>query len=418
MKARSAISISVLLGTDHHPFSRLVTWADTWAAAHPADSVTVQYGHSFAPSVAVGHSFLSPRDLDEVVGSSDIVITHGGPASISSARAAGHLPLVLARDPRLGEHVDDHQQRFARWSGERSLINCVDSVPELDRRVDELQNLDGTRIGSPAQNTVSDDAVGRIPRLLAKARAAADWSSPGAPVALHVTGLPPSAFGPQLSALKAADGVLVLGDVGSVWEEGIVADSLCSCGVSFSECDFWIRTGETAFGGWDKVDLDRVNGLRKSLQTTRNLALSALPFQTPALRRKISAYTGYYQAMYQAARDITGARMLVCLDRDSALAIALSHNREIDVRMLRVTANGRESGTDAGTPRNGEKGPLFASLDPEAARMRHIPHGTVTYSEFVDGKTGGMRIDSSTSDVTSASTVPQSQHLLLRRASR
>ncbi|MGX9901874.1 glycosyltransferase [Arthrobacter sp. SA17] len=131
-------SISVLVGTDHHEFSRLVDWADGWAAEHPQDKVTVQFGHSRAPASAEGHSFMSPAALAELMAASDIVVAHGGPATISGARAAGHVPLVLPRDPALGEHVDDHQQRFASWSAQRSLVTKVVSVPELQERVSAL----------------------------------------------------------------------------------------------------------------------------------------------------------------------------------------------------------------------------------------------------------------------------------------
>nr|WP_246290489.1 glycosyltransferase [Nocardioides marinus] len=50
---------------------------------------------------------------------------------IMEARALGHLPLVVPRDPRLGEHVDDHQQRFARRAAEAGLVQAVGSVEEL-----------------------------------------------------------------------------------------------------------------------------------------------------------------------------------------------------------------------------------------------------------------------------------------------
>jgi UDP-N-acetylglucosamine transferase subunit ALG13 len=43
----------------------------------------------------------------------DAIVCHGGPATIVEARDAGHLPIVVPRRASLGEHVDDHQVRFA-----------------------------------------------------------------------------------------------------------------------------------------------------------------------------------------------------------------------------------------------------------------------------------------------------------------
>ena len=51
----------VLLGTDVHPFDRLVTWADTWATQHPADEVVVQHGYTDPPRVATAVRLLPPR---------------------------------------------------------------------------------------------------------------------------------------------------------------------------------------------------------------------------------------------------------------------------------------------------------------------------------------------------------------------
>src|SRR5207342_3032116 len=101
--------VLVQVGTDHHPFDRLVAWADTWAGAHPDVEVLVQHGRSRAPDVASGSAFLDRDTLTGLLESADVVVSHGGPATISEARAAGHRPVVVPRDPGRGEHVDDHQ---------------------------------------------------------------------------------------------------------------------------------------------------------------------------------------------------------------------------------------------------------------------------------------------------------------------
>lgn len=419
MNARGAKLITVLVGTDHHPFARLIAWADGWAGENPQDTVTVQYGHSAAPSVAVGSSFFSPGLLDGLMGTSDIVIMHGGPASISGARAAGHLPLVLPRDPQFGEHVDDHQQRFARWSDHKSLVTAVESINDLDTRVRALvEDEVGTRICAAQGSSEVDDAARQLPEFLAKTRSTADRSSPGAPVVVHISGLSASAIEPQMSALSSADGVIVLGEIDSLWEHGIGADSPCSCGLPFSNCDFWIQTGKAAFGGWDTVDVDKLAHLRKSIRSAGIPALSSLPFQTRALRRQLAAHAYYYQAIYQAARDISGARALVCFDRDPMLAIALSHNREIDVRLLSVNGKDLRYQTRHGSGEIRGRGWLNSLVDAQAARMRHVPRVSVAYGDFLAGgatTAGNIRGQTNFPDLWTATSVPKTQHLMLNR---
>ena len=44
----------------------------------------------------------------------DIIITHGGPATFMSAITNGKKPIVVPRQEKFGEHVNDHQVDFAR----------------------------------------------------------------------------------------------------------------------------------------------------------------------------------------------------------------------------------------------------------------------------------------------------------------
>lgn len=131
----------------------------------------VQFGHSLPARIATGRAFLPPADLAELMRSSDIVISHGGPATISEARMAGHVPLVLPRDPRLNEHIDDHQLRFARWSGEHNLVSSIGSVQDLQARVASLvESTAGTRGEGTASASPTEDTSRRLSLLLDQQR--------------------------------------------------------------------------------------------------------------------------------------------------------------------------------------------------------------------------------------------------------
>jgi UDP-N-acetylglucosamine transferase subunit ALG13 len=116
------VSIFVTVGTDHHPFDRLVRWADELALAHPDATVTVQFGTSTAPRVAEGVSAVPHEDMLRRMGAASVVVAQGGPGGIMDSRVSGRLPIVVPRDPSLGEHVDDHQQRFSQHMRDRGRI--------------------------------------------------------------------------------------------------------------------------------------------------------------------------------------------------------------------------------------------------------------------------------------------------------
>lgn len=107
--------VFVSVGTDYHSFDRLIDWMDRWYAEQDAEiSCFVQHGQSRAPARCDGSAFLSNELLHEQIAKAAVVVCHGGPATIAETRSAGKLPICVPRDPERGEHVDGHQQRFAR----------------------------------------------------------------------------------------------------------------------------------------------------------------------------------------------------------------------------------------------------------------------------------------------------------------
>jgi UDP-N-acetylglucosamine transferase subunit ALG13 len=120
-----------LLGTDHHPFTRLVSWCDDLATANPDVEVFVQHGSTDPPTVATGKDFLDKQSLSDSLQRAHVAICHGGPGLISDVRSAGLHPLVVARDPTLGEHVDGHQMRFVARIAASGIVRSIASYEEL-----------------------------------------------------------------------------------------------------------------------------------------------------------------------------------------------------------------------------------------------------------------------------------------------
>lgn len=115
--------ILAVVGTDHHRFDRLIDWLDAWLAIQdvPVRAV-VQHGSSVAPRLAEGHALIPHADVQQLMRDATVVISHGGPATITEIRRLGKLPIVVPRDPARGEHVDGHQQRFTRRLGQMDRV--------------------------------------------------------------------------------------------------------------------------------------------------------------------------------------------------------------------------------------------------------------------------------------------------------
>lgn len=138
MPAQSLL-VLVMVGTDHHPFNRLIEWTDEWLRDRPDERIQMitQYGHTHAPRLAEGRDFVSRTELDDLLTRATVVVCHGGPSTIIETRRRGLMPIVLARSASLNEHVDDHQKRFAKLMSDRGLIRLVRDRALLHTAIDE-----------------------------------------------------------------------------------------------------------------------------------------------------------------------------------------------------------------------------------------------------------------------------------------
>ncbi len=128
--------VVVSVGTDKHPFDRLIGWVDEWASAHPDVGVFVQYGNSSTPSHAAGTDLIPHEELLAMIAQATVVISHGGPSTVMDVRSKGCMPIVIGRNPEFGEHVDEHQMRFADHLGRHEMAICVSDQSALHQQID------------------------------------------------------------------------------------------------------------------------------------------------------------------------------------------------------------------------------------------------------------------------------------------
>ncbi|WP_045745537.1 MULTISPECIES: sulfotransferase [Actinoplanes] len=133
-------------------------------------------------------------------------------------------------------------------------------------------------------------------------------------------------------------GMCALGEVVHLWQRDIRDDERCGCGERFSGCDFWRKIGERAFGGWDKVDVDRVHALRDAVERTRHIPRLAT---TTAPGSAVTEYASYYARVYAAAAEVSGAPVVIDSSKHSALAHVLRWAPDIDLRVVHMVRDAR-----------------------------------------------------------------------------
>jgi UDP-N-acetylglucosamine transferase subunit ALG13 len=161
----STPGIFLTVGTDHHPFDRLVGWLDAWLQeAEGRVSCIAQIGPSRAPINAHWTRYLTQDDVRSLMNQASVVVTHAGAASVLMARDAGHGPVVVPRRKEFGEAVDNHQLRFSRWLDSKGFAYVAEEEQSWRNAIERVLGNQG--VGSPRVADPSRESVIRFGKLV------------------------------------------------------------------------------------------------------------------------------------------------------------------------------------------------------------------------------------------------------------
>jgi UDP-N-acetylglucosamine transferase subunit ALG13 len=157
--------VFLTVGTDHHPFDRVVHWLDAWLESGAEDRVRclVQHGASRPSALAPSREFLTYDEMDEAIQDAAVIVSHGGPGTIMMAAEAGKVPIVVPRVRALREHVDDHQVLFAERLRAERTIALADSESKFRQFVDRAL---ANPLARPQRASSTADAVRRFEEVV------------------------------------------------------------------------------------------------------------------------------------------------------------------------------------------------------------------------------------------------------------
>lgn len=118
--------ILISLGTHQQPFSRALDLVEPLSDGD--EPLVIQHG-STPPRPEMKNvtwvEYMPFEDLASTMTEATSVVCHGGVGTIMTALQRGHTPVVVPRQSRYGEHVDNHQLDIATRFAERGLVRCV-----------------------------------------------------------------------------------------------------------------------------------------------------------------------------------------------------------------------------------------------------------------------------------------------------
>ena len=136
--------IFVTVGTHEQPFNRLIKKVDELKRDGVIqEDVIMQTGFStYEPKYCEWSKLIPYQQMIKNVEDARIVITHGGPASFIMPLQIGKVPIVVPRQHKFDEHVNDHQVEFARNVAERmGTIIPVEDIGKLEEIIMDYDQI-------------------------------------------------------------------------------------------------------------------------------------------------------------------------------------------------------------------------------------------------------------------------------------
>ncbi|MDF7639825.1 glycosyltransferase [Lactobacillus sp. ESL0791] len=130
--------IFVTVGTHEQPFNRLIKKIDQLKGQNKiTDEVFIQIGYStYLPKNCQYQKFVSPAKMQLLIKQASVIITHGGPSSFIEVIRQGKTPIVVPRQKKFNEHVNDHQLTFCTDLQKRGFpIKAVTNIEDLDEAI-------------------------------------------------------------------------------------------------------------------------------------------------------------------------------------------------------------------------------------------------------------------------------------------
>lgn len=137
-------------------------------------------------------------------------------------------------------------------------------------------------------------------------------------------------------------GYVNVGELIDTFRRVVKFDELCGCGAAFSSCDFWVRVGQRAFGGWDLDSVEEVSHLQREVARQRHLPMLVGPRRgSDRFQDKLRQYGEVYTLLYAAILAESGARVVVDASKGTAQALAVSHGSGVDLRLVHLVRDAR-----------------------------------------------------------------------------
>jgi hypothetical protein len=135
--------------------------------------------------------------------------------------------------------------------------------------------------------------------------------------------------------LGSLPGAFSVGELCWLWTYGVLRNRACGCGQPFLECPFWTGVGKRAFGGWDQVDAERANVLRR--RVTRATVIPALLTRPVGrLAADVDEYVALLAPLYRGITAESGGAVIIDNSKQPEVALLARRTPGVDLSVLHL----------------------------------------------------------------------------------
>lgn len=133
--------IFITVGTQKFAFDRLIKEVDELASRKEIkEEIFAQTGYSeYKPKFIGFKQFLSTQEFDDALDKADLVISHGGTASIVKAIKKNKKVIAVPRLKEFNEHVDNHQTEITKLFHDEGHIIEIDNIKQLFQKINSIE---------------------------------------------------------------------------------------------------------------------------------------------------------------------------------------------------------------------------------------------------------------------------------------
>lgn len=123
--------------------------------------------------------------------------------------------------------------------------------------------------------------------------------------------------------------------------EDLLRERACSCGVSVAMCPFWSRVGESAFGGWGEIDLDKLSAIGRRVVRHRNVHRMVLRGMSPKYWQKAVRILEFVEAVLKAIKQQSGASVIADSSKVARWAFLLQKSDAVNLTPILLVRDSR-----------------------------------------------------------------------------